>query len=265
MTESTIPNPLSRPDLFHYYAPAEPGGVGVAFTQRHGGVSQPPFDSLNLGNTSHDDPVAVMTNLASLRQQLGLTRLIGLRQVHSAHVVTFSGPTPTTAVNGVVESFAAADGVVTGARRVGLLIRVADCLPVLVADPDHGLIGAAHAGRVGLLAGVLPALVAQLRAAGAEQLTAWIGPHICAACYEVPADMAAAAWRQLPATEARTTAGTPAIDLAAGASAQLRQLDCTVVRLDPCTAETPDLFSYRRDGVRSGRQAGVIWLAEPAV
>jgi YfiH family protein len=246
-----VPQPLfwARLDPDHHH------GVGVAVTTRHGGVSAPPFDSLNLGNTSQADPGAVVANLESVRRALGLPALVGLRQVHSARVVAV-GQT-----SGVVPAWAEADAMVTTVRRVGLLIRAADCLPVLLADAAAGVVAAAHAGRVGLLAGILPAVVEAMRRQGGQDLTAWIGPHVCPLCYEVPPAMAEGAWQRWPATRAVSRQGTPAIDLAAGAAAQLAGLGCHVHRLGPCTAETPDLFSHRRDGVRSGRLGAVVWLA----
>ncbi len=153
-----------------------------------------------------------------------------------------------------------ADALFSTDRGLGLSVRAADCLPVLMADPDHGLIGAAHAGRVGLAAGVLTALVAQLRAHGATRVRAWIGPHICGDCYEVPADLQQDYCRELPQARARTSWGTPSLDLGRAAAAQLAELGCHVSRVDPCTRTTPQLHSHRRDGTASGRQAGVIWL-----
>lgn len=235
--------------------PESNGGVGLAFTTRLGGVSPAPFDSLNLGNTSVADVTPVAANLAALRATLGLDALVGLRQVHSARVVEVGR------VTGVVPAWAEADALVTALPTVGLLIRAADCVPVLVADATAKVVGAAHAGRVGLLAGVLPGLVTALRLRGARQLSAWIGPHVCPACYEVPAAMAEDAWRRVPATRATSRRGTPAIDLGAGAQEQLTALGCAVHRLDPCTAESPELYSYRRQGWRAGRLGGVIWLA----
>jgi YfiH family protein len=149
---------------------------------------------------------------------------------------------------------------VTTRPSVALCIRVADCLPVLLADPAAGVIGAAHAGRAGLFAGVLENTVAAMRDAGASTITAWIGPHICGACYEVPPDMAQAGWKAIPATRAATRAGTAALDLGAGAEALLRAEGCRVHRHDPCTAEDAHFFSHRRDGPATGRSAGLIWL-----
>ena len=141
-----------------------------------------------------------------------------------------------------------------------MAIRVADCLPVLLADASAGVVAAAHAGRVGLVAGVLPAALAAMRGQGARDITAWIGPHICGACYEVPGAMRAEVTATLPGAWSTTAWGTPALDLGDAAAIQLEGEGCTVHRLDPCTKETATLHSHRRDAADAGRQAGIVWL-----
>jgi len=141
-----------------------------------------------------------------------------------------------------------------------MAVRVADCLPVLLADPAAGVVAAAHAGRVGLVAGVLPATLAAMRRRGARSITAWIGPHICGACYEVPGAMRADVARTLPGAWSTTSWGTPALDLGGAATIQLEAEGCLVHRVDPCTRETPTLHSHRRDAAAAGRQAGIVWL-----
>ena len=134
--------------------------------------------------------------------------------------------------------------------------------PVLLADPTAGVVAAAHAGRRGVAASIVAAVTAQmqLRGACAETTTAWVGPAICGACYEVPAAMRADVARVVPAAAAQTGAGRPALDLPAAVVDQLRAAGVLDVRVDGrCTAEDPNLFSYRRDG-RTGRMAGVVFL-----
>lgn len=229
-------------------------GVGVAFTDRHGGHSTGPYASLNLGRVGADPQVE--RNLEAVREALGLRSLIRVDQKHTAEVIEV-----TEAPDGqycVDTGDTGADALVTALGDVGLVIRVADCVPVLLAAEDGTVIGAAHAGRVGLLAGVLTATVAVITQHTTAPLRAWIGPHICGRCYEVPPDMRADASTTLPATHATTSWGTPALDLGAGAEAQLVDLGVTVHRVDPCTLENPDdLFSHRHDAA-SGRQAGII-------
>ena len=177
------------------------------------------------------------------------------RQVHSARVVEVGPETDLSALARIE-----ADALVTTARGLALAIRVADCVPVVLADTAAGVIGAAHAGRVGLAAGVIPATVEAMRALGASRPVAWVGPHICAACYEVPAAMREEVAAAVPGTWATTSRGTPALDLGAGVRLQLGALGCEVRRHDPCTKTTPTLHSYRRDGAESGRMAGIVWL-----
>jgi YfiH family protein len=141
---------------------------------------------------------------------------------------------------------------------VVLLVRAADCVPILLADPTAGVLGAAHAGRAGVAAGVVPATVAAMRELGATDVTAWIGPHVCGACYEVPADLQDEVSAAVPATRATTSWGTPSLDLGAGVRAQLAADGVRVLDVSACTRESVDLYSYRRDGAGSGRLAGLI-------
>jgi YfiH family protein len=236
--------------------------VDTAFTDRRGGHSQPPFDSLNLGGFNEDDTGAIRANYQVVAARTGCDRIAICSQVHGTQVEVVDDEFPL--VDPKIPAWPAlrqADALVTGRPGIALVIRVADCVPVLLADARAGVVAAAHAGRVGLLAGVLQATVETMRECGARTIQAWVGPHICAACYEVPQDMAEAAWQQLPASRARSRQGSPAIDLGAGAAAVLTEQQVSVQRCDPCTACQPDFFSYRRDQGRTGRQAGVIWLA----
>jgi copper oxidase (laccase) domain-containing protein len=129
---------------------------------------------------------------------------------------------------------------------------------VLLADPAAGVVGAAHCGRPGLAAGVVPATVRRMRELGAGAITAWLGPHVCGACYEVPEAMRAEVGAVEPASVATTSWGTPALDLGAGVRAQLEREEVEVVDVARCTRESADLYSYRRDGAHAGRLAGVI-------
>jgi len=181
--------------------------------------------------------------------------VLNVHQVHGDRVVVVDDTTDARAL-----AREHADALVTTARGVGLAVRAADCLPVLFADAVAGVVGAAHAGRVGLAAGVLPATVAAMTARGATAITAWIGPHICGECYEVPEALRTEFSRDHPAAAATTRWGTPSLDLGAAAQAQLTALGCVVVRVDPCTRTTATLHSYRRDGAASARQAGIVWL-----
>jgi len=227
------------------------GPVAVAFTDRRDGVSGVPFDSLNLGIADDDDPGARADNLRLVLDDFAPgAGLADLSQVHGATVVEAAGATG--------EDRPEADGIVTGERDLVLAVRVADCVPVLFADADAGVIGAAHCGRPGLAAGVVPRTVEVLRHQGADRITAWIGPHVCGGCYEVPAAMQDDVAAVVPEARATTTWGTPSLDLGAGVRAQLTAAGVAIEDVSRCTRESPDLYSYRRDGRRAGRIAGLV-------
>jgi YfiH family protein len=151
-----------------------------------------------------------------------------------------------------------ADALVSTRPDTVLVVRVADCVPVLLADPDAGVVAAVHAGRPGLVAGVAPAAVARMRDLGARTIVGWLGPRVCGACYEVPEEMQADVAALVPAARATTSWGTPSLDIGAGVRAQLETAGVTVHDVGTCTRESTDLYSYRRDGAQAGRFAGLI-------
>ena len=221
------------------------------------------FTNTSAGNLAlhvGDDPAAVRQRRSDLETAMGVLpgSLQFMNQVHSAVVVEASGPTGT---DGPDPGAPTADGLLSADGRTPLAVLVADCVPVLLAGTGaggHPVTAAVHAGRKGLLDGILPAAVDRMQAAGGTDLHAWIGPCVCGSCYEVPAAMQEDAVRVLPATAARTRRGTPALDLPAGAEAQLAALGVRVERISGCTLENEQLSSHRRDP-SSGRIAGVIW------
>jgi YfiH family protein len=153
-----------------------------------------------------------------------------------------------------------ADGLVTTLPGVVLLVRVADCVPVLLADVEAGVVGAAHAGRPGLVAGVVPRTVEAMRGLGAARVRAWVGPHVCGGCYEVPEQMRSDVAAVVPESFAETSWGTPAVDIGAGVVAQLAGVGVETVDASRCTREDDDLYSYRRQGRESGRLGGLVWV-----
>jgi polyphenol oxidase len=237
------------------------GPVDVAFTDRAGGVSGEPFASLNLAATGHDAVAAVTENL---RRVVGAftgspdAPVAAMHQVHGARVAVVGRDVAPTEPRGGLDGLPEADALVAAVPGVTLLVRVADCVPVLLADPGRGVVGAVHAGRPGLVAGIVPAALDVLREHGAERVVAWVGPHVCGRCYEVPAPMRAEVAAVVPEAWAETSWGTPAVDVGAGVLAQLRQEGVEVVSAERCTLEDPALYSYRRDRERSGRMAGLV-------
>lgn len=237
------------------------GSVEVAFTDRHGGVSVGAFSSLNLAEVGDDDPAAIRENLRRVAESFTGTpgrgaaaRVVRMHQVHGAEV----GLVDATEERDLL---AGTDGMVTATPGVVLMVRAADCVPVLLADPVAGVVGVAHAGRKGLVEGVVPATVDRMREVGAGDVVAWLGPRICGRCYEVPAEMRESAVRVVPEAHSETSWGTPALDVGAGILAQLREAKVDdVVDAGRCTLEDPDLYSYRRDGDAAGRFAGLVWV-----
>ena len=135
--------------------------------------------------------------------------------------------------------------------------------PGALRRPRARVLGAAHCGRPGLANGVVPATVARMRELGAREIIAWLGPHVCGRCYEVPQELQDEVALSVPASRATTSWGTPSIDIGAGIRAQLAAEGVECVDVSRCTRESPDLYSYRRDHLESGRQAGVIRMAAP--
>jgi len=205
--------------------------------------------SLSLGDAAGDEVRAAA--LAQVAEATGATPVL-MHQVHGADVALVTGGDGATTPS--------CDAMITAQQDVALLARAADCVPVLLADPATGWIGAVHSGRPGLAAGVVPEAVARLREQGAGPTVAWIGPHVCGACYEVPADLQQQVAAVVPAALSTTSWGTPALDLGAGVRAQLAAAGVPDVRLvGACTREDPSWPSHRRDGSAATRFAGVIW------
>lgn len=224
-------------------------------TTRSGGVSAPPFQSFNLGDHVGDDPAAVEANRTRLASSLGLPadHVVWMNQVHGAHVEVIDGP--RSAVD-------ATDALVTSTPGLALAVITADCVPVLLGDPRAGVIGAAHAGRVGAADGVVLRTVEAMLAAGAHapDISVLLGPAVSGANYEVPEEMAADVEARLPGSRTTTPSGTPALDLRAGIARQLRSVGITAIEIDPrCTVEDTALFSHRRDAP-TGRLASLVWM-----
>jgi YfiH family protein len=222
--------------FFSETVPVTTGAVSVAFTDRR----------LDLGDLA--SPGVRDAALAEVAAATGATPYV-MHQVHGASVHVVDGP---------IGDVPDADALVTGESGVALLTRAADCVPVLLVA-ETGQVGAVHAGREGVRRGVVTAAVERLRELGATDMRAWVGPHICGACYEVPEEMRAEIAAVVPATYATTSWGTPALDLGAGVLAQLGAAGVPAAEVGGCTREDETLHSHRRDGSAAGRLAGVVW------
>lgn len=232
-------------------------GAHFAFTDRWGGVSAVPYEELNLGGVVGDDPAAVLANRAIAAKDLGLDpeRVVWMNQVHGKDVAEVDGPWGDGPVPAV-------DGQVTARRGLALAVLTADCTPVLLADPVAGVVGAAHAGRPGMIAGIVPATVEAMTSLGADpaRIIARTGPAVCGRCYEVPEQMRSDVSEVEPAAWSETSWGTPAVDVTAAVHAQLEALGVRDRQSSPvCTLESRDHYSYRRDRT-TGRLAAYVWL-----
>lgn len=228
----------------------------MVFTSRAGGVSAAPYDSFNLGTHVGDDAADVAANRARLAQVLGLPeeRFVWMEQLHTNTVTLIDGPSATP-----VE---ATDALVTREKNLALCVLVADCTPVLLSDHTAGVIGAAHAGRMGARNGIVKNTVEAMVGLGAEpsRIQVLLGPAAAGESYEVPEGMALDVEKHLPGSRTRTKKGTPGIDVRAGLVRQLLSLGVTHIDADPRdTITDKDFFSHRREGV-TGRQAGVVWM-----
>jgi YfiH family protein len=258
------------PGLITPHWPDAPANVGALASTRRGGSSTGPYDDgdggggLNLGMHCGDAPEHVLANRAAVRALLpGAPAWIS--QVHGIAVVDAASVQPGAPVRVGDASIATTPGVVCA-------VMTADCLPVLFADLAGTVVGAAHAGWRGLSAGVLAETVAAMRAAGAGEITAWLGPAIGPSKFEVGPDVldafldGAAGAREQEQVKSAFAAypGRPGkylADMNALARAMLARDGVTRVwGGEHCTAtETKLFYSYRRDGV-TGRQASLIWL-----
>ena len=158
-----------------------------------------------------------------------------------------------------------ADALVTASHAVAVAVRTADCAAVALASADAGgVVGVAHAGWRGLLAGVIEEAVKAMRGLGADQIDAAIGPSIGPECYEFgDHDLALLEDRFGPGVRGATSAGRPALDLVAGVEAALREQSVSLLAsaTSPCTACNRDEFWSHRASGDPQRQAGVAWLA----
>lgn len=277
----TLPD-LTQADILQPEWPVA-ARVRALVTTRNGGVSEPPFgrwhegiDSpggLNLGLRAGDDPGAVLANRARLQQFAGIQEPAWLQQVHGADVVNSDEVLARQRKEGAPTP---ADASVSNVPGTVCVVMIADCMPVLLCDPEGRAVGAAHAGWRGLAAGVIENTaqrVAQLAAVDTTVLHAWLGPSIGPAAFEVGVDVRDAFMNEAAADERDATAqafvahpdtpGKYLADLPALARVRLRRIGVTqIVGGEHCTVtERERFFSYRRDR-DTGRMAALIWLAD---
>ena len=242
-------------------------GIRHGFMTRAGGVSEGIYDSLNCGLGSDDEQARVLENRRRVLQMTGIpaSTLLTAYQVHSPDVLVVEeewrdGPRPKV------------DALVTTRKNIAIAASSADCVPILFADPEARVVGAAHAGWRGAVGGVLQATVKQMCALGAkpERIRAGVGPCIGAISYEVGPEFPAPFLAQNPANarffRPAQRAGHHMFDLESYVAAALAAMKLGAIEVahrDTC-AEEGTFFSYRRSCLRKepdyGRHVSVIGL-----
>ncbi|MBV6656417.1 MAG: peptidoglycan editing factor PgeF [Devosiaceae bacterium] len=257
-TAGTLLEPITHPLL------GELPGIKHAFFTRRGGVSGGIYNSLNSGLGSRDDPQKVLENRERMRAHMGGTHLLTVYQHHSELCVRTEAPWQPQAAP-------RADALVT--RTPGLIAcaQAADCGPILFADPDARVVGAAHAGWKGALYGVLEATIEAMEAEGANRsrIVAVLGPSISKAAYEVGPEFIDRFTSAAPSNaryfSPSKRSGHAMFDLQGYTVDRLRAAGITAQMVGRCTYSEPDLFfSYRRTTHRGepdhGRLASAIML-----
>lgn len=246
-------------------------GFAHAFSTRLGGVSAAPFDSLNLqslpanaripAGDPRDTDANILENHARFAEAAGLARdarVVDVSQVHGCSVV---------AARDAAAARQPADAITSVAGGHAILIRIADCVPILVADPRTGAAAAVHAGWRGVVSGIVPAAIEAMRALGVEprDCLAAVGPCISAKHFEIGPEVADA----LAAAHLAHCVAAPGVhgpkhhaDLVLAVRLQLEQAGLATSNIDadpPCTyADRARFHSYRRDGAASGRLAAIV-------
>lgn len=229
-----------------------PLNVKALQTTRAGGVSSPPYDSLNLGDHVGDAPLAVERNRILLNRLLP-SEPVWLNQVHGTVVASADR----------ASCLPQADACIARHRAAVCVVMTADCLPVLLCDTQGSVVGVAHAGWKGLAAGVIEATVQAMEAAP-ENIMAWLGPAISRDEFEVGDEVRAAFLAKQPQGAAAFIPGPSGkwfADLYALGRLRLNALGIKkIYGGGSCTYRERDrYFSYRRDGV-TGRMGTFIWL-----
>jgi YfiH family protein len=250
--------------LLQWEAPRQ---IKAMITNRHGGFSQPPFDSLNLGLHVGDDLATVRKNRDALRAVLP-NEPVWLNQVHGTQVIDADASKES---KGACSDVPSADASVTTTPGRVLAIMTADCLPVLLASRDGKVVGAAHAGWRGLAAGVIEQTVALMRTKHSNQaqseILAYLGPAIGPHAFEVGSEVRDIFMAQNPASaacfEQLQEKGKYLADIYGLACLRLNALGIEHIEGGgECTLQNPDYFSYRRDQ-QTGRMGSFIWIEAP--
>ena len=262
-----------EPELYQFDELASRAGLIHAITGRRGGTSPAPYDSLNLGYAVPDDPENVSRNRGTVADALGigLDRVVTTKQVHGTASAVVTGEDGGRGALDRATALSGFDNLVTKETGVYLWMSFADCVPILLYDPDTPAIGISHAGWRGALAGAAGSAAKRMMDEGMASpagLSAYIGPSIGPCCYEVGSEV----WQPFTERWPASVSGTPRpgnrrlLDLWAAICADLRDTGVAAERIhcaETCTADNRDrFFSHRGDMGRSGRFAMIAGLTD---
>ena len=223
-----------------------------------GSVDRRTYGWANLGSHVGDDPATVLSARTRLADELGVDAgsMTFMHPDHGRGVAVVTSPTgvqPGAELRDV-------DALVTATPGVGLVALAADCVPIVLVEPQARIVAAVHSGWKGVLVDVAGAALDRIVELGGtvDRLVAWLGPAICGSCYAVPAQRVEEVSAVSPEAVAVAADGQPALDLRAGLTASLRRRGVADVSLvGSCTAEDPGLYSHRRDQL-TGRQGAAV-------
>ncbi len=226
--------------------------IGWTFTDRRGGVSRPPYDSLNLALHTGDDPSAVSQNRKILQNRIGLP-VYFMQQVHGDNIVIVEESSP--------ETLQACDAIITNRPGIALVVMVADCIPLLLFDEIKGVAAAVHAGRNGTFLNIGAKCVktmAERFGCRSGDIHAKMGPSIRACCYEISEEMAAVVRKNFGEKYMNGRyLNLQSLNRDRLLEAGLREDSIDISKV--CTCCSADHFSYRREGA-TGRFAGAVWI-----
>jgi len=237
--------------------------VPHGFTTRDGGVSEGPYRSLNVSLSVGDSPQRVAENVRLIARAAGIppSRIQMASQVHGSHVLDDVVPNPDSELTTLCGE---ADALWTSSVGSAVAVRVADCVPLVLVDPDGRRVAAVHSGWRGTDLRIATRVVKSLQSKGAvaARLLAAIGPSIRGCCYAVSPELAARFSAAFGSTVVRIGGARHYLDLSAAVHATLRESGLRDEHIDivsGCTScAAADFFSHRRDGGTTGRQMGFV-------
>jgi len=222
-------------------------------TSRYGGVSQKPYESLNLALHVEDNPKDVLQNRTILtkKHNLILQNLIYMEQTHSANIAIIKDSSQNRIKN--------CDGLITDVKNIPLMVMVADCIPILFYEPKKQVIAVAHAGRNGTFNEISKKTILKMKdefGCKADDILVYLGASIHGCCYEVGEEIA----RLVDDKYVEKREESWYLDLQSMNVEQLKSVDVTSIEVSEiCTCCNEDYFSYRREGT-TGRFAGILKL-----